>query len=118
MIARLMWECTVQRIRESRTLQALAVVCALDYAGYLWLSVSDRMPWNFSAILFLFSTGCWFWAVTWPPFWDRLTIRYQTPGTRRFLSFLERCGIMTLFFVQAAYSILFVTYVVKKPWNL
>jgi hypothetical protein len=117
MIAKLMWECTVQRIRESRSLQILAAVCVLDYAGYLWLTASERMPFSFAVALFLFSTGCWFWSVTWPPFWNRLTLRFQNPGTRRYLGFLERVGIVTLFFVQASYSAMFVTYLVLRPWN-
>ncbi|MCU0723224.1 MAG: hypothetical protein MUC63_06365 [Planctomycetes bacterium] len=117
MIAKLMWEGTLQRIRTSRPLQVLAAVCVLDYLGYLWLAASERMNWSFTFALFLFSTGCWFWAVTWPPFWNRLTFRFQSPGTRNFLSFLDRCGIVTLFFVQAAYSAMLVAYVCLHPWN-
>lgn len=110
-----MWECTVRRIRESRPLQVLALVTALDYLGYLWLASSERMGWTSSIVLFLFSAACWFWAVTWPPFWNHLTLRFQGPGTRRTLSFIERLGIVSLFFVQALYTAIFVTYLFVMP---
>ncbi|MHC4780823.1 MAG: hypothetical protein ACYTFG_19810 [Planctomycetota bacterium] len=106
-----MWEVTLRRIRGSRGLQILAVVTAVDTLGYIWLSSSERLGWASSFILFLFSAGCWFWAVTWPPFWNHLTLPWQGPGTRRYLSFIERFGIVTLFFVQAVYTAIFVFYV-------
>lgn len=111
MIAKALWLVTVKRIQGSRPLQVLAAVCFLDYLGYLWLASSERMGWTSAFVLFLFSLACWFWAVTWPPFWNLLTLRWQGPGTRRTLSFLDRFGIVTLFFVQALYTAIFVLYV-------
>lgn len=110
MIARTMWKCTVRRIRESGALRFLAVICLIDYLGFLWLATSDRMGWTSTIVLFIFSIGCWFWAVTWPLFWNYLTLPWQGPGTRRYLRFMERFGIITLFFVQIVYSAIFVSY--------
>jgi hypothetical protein len=110
MIAKTMWDCTVRRIHGSRPLQILALVCLADYLGYLWLAASERLSWTSFLVLFLFSAACWFWAVTWPPFWNHLTLRFQGPGTRRTLSFVERFGIVSLFFVQTLYTIILVTY--------
>ncbi|MHC5038101.1 MAG: hypothetical protein ACYTHM_12365 [Planctomycetota bacterium] len=115
MIAKLMWECTVRRIQGSRALQVLGAICVVDYLGYLFLASSERMGWTSSIVLFLFSIACWFWAVTWPPFWNHLTLRWQSPGARATLSFVERFGIVSLFFVQIVYTVIFIAYLFIMP---
>lgn len=110
MIASTMWAVTRKRLSESRPLQVLAVICAADYLGYLYLAASERIEPTFAFVLFLFSGACWFWAVTWPPFWNHLTLRWQNRATRKRLSFVERFGMVSLFFVQGVYTVMLVMF--------
>ncbi|GEM_PF-2659367 len=113
MLARTMWKCTVRRVKESTALKILAAVCMVDYIGYLFLASAEQLGWTSFTVLFLLSVACWFWAVTWPPFWNHLTYPWQGPGTRRYLGFVERFGIVALFFVQIVYSIIFVVFLLN-----